>query len=40
MGKTNISVSDEVADYLYEAKDRGESYDEVLRALLGMEADQ
>lgn len=31
---TTISVSNEVADELYERKDRGESYDDVLRRLL------
>jgi len=28
---TNIPVSDEVADYIYARKERGESYDDWLR---------
>ncbi|WP_290817206.1 antitoxin VapB family protein [Halovivax sp.] len=34
MGRTTISVSDEVADKLHELKGRGESYDDVLRRIL------
>lgn len=34
---TNIPVSDEVADELWSRKDRGESYDDVVRELLGMD---
>jgi predicted CopG family antitoxin len=34
MGRTTISVSDELADELYERKGRGESYEDVLWRLL------
>lgn len=34
MGRTTISVSEEVADKLHDLKQRGESYDDVLRRLL------
>jgi predicted CopG family antitoxin len=34
MNRTTISVSEEVADKLHELKQRGESYDDVLRRLL------
>ena len=34
MGRTTISVSDEVADKLHDLKRRGESYDDVIRRLL------
>lgn len=34
MGRTTISVSDELADELYERKKRGESYEDVLWRLL------
>lgn len=34
MDRTTISVSDEVADKLHELKERGDSYDEVLRRIL------
>lgn len=33
---TNIPVSDEVADELYDRKARSETYDDVVRDLLGM----
>jgi hypothetical protein len=35
MGKTTIQLDDETADRLYERKARGESYDDVVRRLLG-----
>lgn len=34
MDRTTISVSDEVADALHDMKQRGESYDDVLRRIL------
>ena len=34
MGRTTISVSTGVADTLHDLKERGESYDDVLRRLL------
>jgi len=34
MGKTSISISDELADELYEQKNRGESYEDVIQRLL------
>ena len=34
MGRTTISVSEEVADTLHDLKQRGESYDDVLRRIL------
>jgi len=34
---TNIPVSDEVADVLYERKARSETWDEVMRDLLDMD---
>ena len=37
MGRTTVSVSDEVADELHEMKQRGESYDDVLRRMLGLD---
>jgi negative regulator of replication initiation len=39
MGRTTISVSDEVADELHNMKRRGESYDDVLRRVINVEAD-
>lgn len=43
MGRTTISVSEDVADKLHEMKQRGESYDDVLRRVLtevGKEVDE
>jgi hypothetical protein len=37
MGDTNIAVTEPVADELYDRKSRGESYDDVLRRVLGIE---
>ena len=34
MERTTISVSEEVADCLHDLKQRGESYDDVLRRIL------
>lgn len=34
MNRTTISVSEEVADTLHDLKQRGESYDDVLRRIL------
>jgi len=34
MDRTTISVSEEVADTLHDLKQRGESYDDVLRRIL------
>lgn len=34
MGRTTIQISDELADVLYEKKDRGESYEDVIWRLL------
>lgn len=34
MDRTTISVSEDVADTLHDLKQRGESYDDVLRRLL------
>ncbi len=34
MGRTSIQVSDELADELYERKDRGESYEDVIWRLV------
>ena len=34
MERTTISVSEEVADCLHDLKERGESYDDVLRRIL------
>jgi len=34
---TNIPVSETVADYIYSRKDRGETYDDWLRARLELE---
>lgn len=34
MDRTTISVSDEVADTLHNLKERGDSYDDVIRRLL------
>jgi hypothetical protein len=39
MGKTTIQLDDETADRLYERKARGESYDDVVRRLLGETGD-
>jgi len=39
MERTTVSVSEEVADELHEMKQRGESYDDVLRRVLGLEDD-
>lgn len=39
MGRTTISVSDEVADELHSMKHRGESYDDVLRRVINVEDD-
>ena len=39
MGRTTISVSDEVADELHNMKRRGESYDDVLRRVIDVEGD-
>jgi hypothetical protein len=40
VSKTNIQVSDAVADYIYRQKERGESYDDWLRARLELEDEQ
>jgi hypothetical protein len=37
MGSTNIPVSETVADLLHDAKQRGETYDDVLRRKLDLE---
>ena len=34
MGRTSIQVSDELADELYERKERGESYEDVIWRLM------
>jgi len=34
MGRTSIQVSDELADELYERKQRGESYEDVIWRLI------
>ena len=34
MGRTSIQVSDELADYLHNKKDRGESYEDVIWSLV------
>lgn len=34
MGKTSIQVSDELADELYDRKQRGESYEDVIWRLI------
>jgi predicted CopG family antitoxin len=34
MGRTSIQVSDELADELYERKERGESYEDVIWRLI------
>lgn len=39
MGRTTIQVSDELADELYERKNRGESYEDVIWRLIE-EADE
>jgi hypothetical protein len=39
MGSTNIPVSETVADHLYDRKQRGETYDDVLRRVLDLEAE-
>ncbi len=30
MGRTTVSISDEAADYLFDLKNRGESYEDVI----------
>ena len=35
-GRTTITVSDELWEYLHERKERGESYDQLLRRLLNI----
>lgn len=39
MGDTNIAVSDAVWTYLHRRKGRNESFDDVLREELGIDAD-
>lgn len=39
MDRTTVSVSEDVADELHGMKQRGESYDDVLRRVLGLEDD-
>jgi len=34
MGRTSIQVSDELADELYDRKERGESYEDVIWRLI------
>ena len=34
MGRTTIQISEELADELYELKERGDSYEDVIRRLL------
>lgn len=34
MGKTNIQVDEEIADLLHDMKERGDSYNDVLRRML------
>lgn len=34
MGRTSIQVSDDLADELYERKERGESYEDVIWRLM------
>jgi predicted CopG family antitoxin len=34
MGRTTVSLDDETADVLHEMKERGDSYDDVVRRLI------
>jgi len=40
MGRTSIQVSDELADELYERKERGESYEDVIWRVLEEPGDE